>query len=788
MTPLERFLAQVEGAKPCEGGWRARCPAHDDRQPSLSISEGDDGRVLVNCHAGCSPESICAAVGLTIADLFPPMSTLSTSTKPQKLSGTGGFRRRRHVDGATNTFPTLGHAVAVAGQMVRGQVEGQWTYQDAAGDDVFAVTRFQTADGKTFRPERRVADGWQIGDPVGPLPLYRLPEIASAPRVYVTEGEKAAEAARSIGLVATTSAHGAKSPHKTDWSPLAGKDVVIFPDNDDAGSEYAETVAKLVTKLSPPARVRIVELPDLPEHGDVFDFLEQHDAAEPEALKETIEVLVNAAPANATPNALPHFPHREPFPLEVLPEPIRGFVSDGATAIGCDASYLALPLLSAIASVIGNTRRIELKRGWSEPAILWTACVGESGTLKTPGFKLVMRPLRELQAKALAEHESALANHDRAALEYDRSLAAWKRAKMPALPPVKPTPPEAQRFVVSDTTVEALAPILLANPRGLLMARDELAGWIGSFDRYAQGKGADSAHWLSMHNGETLIVDRKTGMPRTIYVPQAAVSVAGGIQPGILARALGIEHRESGLAARLLLSCPPRQVKQWTDTDVDPAMEAELSDLFERLMQLGGRVDEDNHFEPVLLPLSSSAKRAWVAFYNEHAQEQIELDGDLSAAWSKLEGYAARLTLVVHCVRAAVGGPELVSADEIDAKSIASGVALSRWFGNEARRIYAMLGESDDDHEDRVLREWIERRGGRVTVREFQQGNRDFATAEEARCALNRLAKAGYGTWDSVSRGNRGGRPSETFVLHRKAHGPRLVYETSLNAEFAEVS
>jgi hypothetical protein len=312
---------------------------------------------------------------------------------------------------------------------------------------------------------------------------------------------------------------------------------------------------------------------------------------------------------------------------------------------------------------------------------------------------------------------------------------------------MKPKMPEAKRFVVSDTTVEALAPLLSANPRGLLMARDELAGWIGSFDRYSQGKGADSAHWLSMHNGETLIVDRKTGTPRTIYVPRAAVSVTGGIQPGILARSLGIEHRESGLAARLLLSWPPRQVKQWTEAEIDPAMETELDELFARLTKLEPTIGDDNEFEPVCLPLSPDAKRAWVAFYNEHAREQVELDGDLSAAWSKLEGYAARLALVVHCIRSASGDATLASAQSIDAESIRAGVVLSRWFGNEARRIYAMLGESDEDCDDRKLREWIERRGGRVTVRDVQQGNRQIVSAVDARSVLSRLIKLGHGTW-----------------------------------------
>ena len=81
------------------------------------------------------------------------------------------------------------------------------------------------------------------------------------------------------------------------------------------------------------------------------------------------------------------------------------------------------------------------------------------------------------------------------------------------------------------------------------MVRAELGGWIGGFDRYAGGKGGDAAKWLRMFGGRPMIVDRKTS--GTIYVPAAAVSIAGGIQPETLRRALGTEHRENGLAARL---------------------------------------------------------------------------------------------------------------------------------------------------------------------------------------------------------------------------------------------
>jgi hypothetical protein len=106
-----------------------------------------------------------------------------------------------------------------------------------------------------------------------------------------------------------------------------------------------------------------------------------------------------------------------------------------------------------------------------------------------------------------------------------------------------------------------------------------------------------------------------------------------------------------------------------------------------------------------------------VQFYNAHAEEHEALTGELSAAWSKLEGYAARLALVIHYVRWAIDDPTLATVGEIDAKSIEAGASLSRWFGNEARRVYAILGESSEQRDQRRLIELIQRKGGSVTVR-----------------------------------------------------------------------
>jgi hypothetical protein len=463
---------------------------------------------------------------------------------------------------------------------------------------------------------------------------------------------------------------------------------------------------------------------------------------------------------------------------------MRGFVETSAKAIGCDASYLALPMLTVIASAIGNTRRIQLKRGWTAPAIIWTAIVGESGTAKTPAFKLVMQPIRDRQAKSLRLYDEALQQYEADLTNYDKALSIWKRDKKTDDPaPTKPDPPQASRYVVSDTTVEALAPLLWENPRGLIMARDELAGWFGSFDRYANGKsGADAAHWLSMHNGESIVVDRKTGSPRTINVAQASVSVTGGIQPVILHRALGVEHRESGLAARLLLTCPPRKPKKWTDVDIDPAKQAEFASLVDRLFELQQIVDDDGQPQPVVVGLSSEAKGIWKEYYNAHANEQADLDGELSAAWSKLEEYAARLALVVHFARWAAGDPDLQDSDVVDAVSIKAGIRLVRWFKHEARRVYALLSESNDDRDKRRLFEWIERKGGVVTAREVQQGHRRYRTAQDAEANLDELVKGGYGQWQSTPSTQKGGRPSRKFCLSTAL----VVYTTPVIPEQEE--
>jgi len=765
-------LRALEGVRRVgDGQWLCFCPVHEKpsngHQRSLSVSQGDDGRVLVHCHSGCRLDQICAALNLKVGDLFSGEPRTSESPK-----------RRAH-----RIFKTPEDAFAAVTREVRGTFVQAWTYPGGT----LMVARFLLDDGgKTYRPIHRHGDGWVIGDPAGPLPLYRGDGIPGSGPVIVVEGEKCADAAATIGLAGVTSAHGAEAAAKTDWSPLAGRDVIILPDNDTAGTGYAEEVASILSRLTPPARVKVVVLPDLPEGGDICDWLEALDAREPESLRAAILDMAEAAsvwaPAvDKTPAGNPAkgfvsvsgdgegqtrmITAYQPFPVEQLPEPARRLVLEGALAIGCDPAFIALPLLSGLAAAIGNSRVITLKPGWNEPSVIWTASVGESGMQKSPAMEKAVDGLSKLQAEQFRKHADAMRSHKEEKLRYDADLAEWRKAgrKRGQLPPEPPEEPLCVRYMVSDTTLEALVCTLSHNDRGVLLARDELSGWVESFDAYRDGRGGDVAHYLSMHRAGPVTVDRKSGEKRTVHVPRAAVSVTGGIQPKVLARVLGTEHVDDGLLARMLFAAPPRRERHWTEEKISTSTCAAVHMLYQSLLTLQPDMDAEGVPSPRFLTLTRDARELWIRFFEEHGREQATLSGDLASAWSKLEGYCARIALVIHLVRA-VSNRDILH-DQVDDESMQAAIHLTRWFGREARRVYGLFTETDEEREQRQLVEWIRMQGGSVSVRDTMRSGPCFKTKDEATAALDRLVKDKRGKWACSTPSPEGGRPSQQFTL-----------------------
>jgi len=450
-----------------------------------------------------------------------------------------------------------------------------------------------------------------------------------------------------------------------------------------------------------------------------------------------------------------------PFPIDALPEPIRRFVISGAKAVGCDRTYLALPMLSALAAAIGNSRQLRLKSGWCVPSIVWSAIVGASGTAKTHALKLVMEPFLARQHKAHRRHAAALRQYAVDLADYRNACVRWQRnGKGEGPAPVKPERPRAERSIVGDTTVEALASLLVENPRGLLLASDELGTWMSQFECHTgRQANAQAAHWLAMHDAEGLCIDRKTRRPQNILVQRAAVSVGGSVQPARLQRAMA-----SGLAARLLVSWPQQHSKRWSEASPNHGAQAEVARLIDRLYELRPARGDDGSPRPLTVGLTVGAKTAWKAYYDDQAREQARLMGDLRAAFCKLEEYAARLALVVHCVRHAAGDDQLRDPNTVDAASMQAGIRLADWFKAEARRVYKLLCTCELDRDHHSLINWIRCKGGWVTVRDVQQGHRRYKTAVEAEAALEELVRSGRGHWEE-SPGGRRGHPTRWFTL-----------------------
>jgi hypothetical protein len=378
---------------------------------------------------------------------------------------------------------------------------------------------------------------------------------------------------------------------------------------------------------------------------------------------------------------------------------------------------------------------------------LWTAIIGESGSLKSPACKLAVGHLYRVQQAHREAYRAKM-----------RELTNNEGAK-------KEDKPRERRVICSDITIERLSEILEDSPRGVLVVRDELKGWVESFTRYKSGQGgSDLPQWLEIFRAGCILYDRKTGDRRSVIVPHAAVSVTGTSQPGVMARLLTKEFFDAGLVARLLLAAPPAPPKRWSEAEVSPDAEAAYHRVIDGLLSLEFGSDADGKQRPHVLNLSPGAKTAWVAFYDDWATQQAAVEAELGAAFAKLEAYAARFTMLHHLVTHVSRGTDDLAS--VEAESVRAGVALCRWFGHETRRIYAMFSESAADRAIRQLTDYIQGRGGRMSARALQHSNtRKYPTSEAADQALENLVKAGLGRWVAPTDTGKGGWRVRVFEL-----------------------
>jgi hypothetical protein len=239
------FPGKLQGVKDAaNGGWSARCPAHDDQRASLSVAHRD-GKWLLCCHAGCTQDAVIRALGVDASALFDEPKT-------------------RANGGNSHGSPTSPRVVAT------------YIYRQGDGTPYLRVQR--TAD-KAFWQSHWDGKQWAAKKPTGAKIPYRLPELLAAPltsTVFVAEGEKDADNLAKLGFVATCNSEGADNGTGGKWtkdlnSYFKDRHVVVLPDNDAPGRKHAQHVASNLDGLA--ASVKVVELPGLDAGGDVSDWL-----------------------------------------------------------------------------------------------------------------------------------------------------------------------------------------------------------------------------------------------------------------------------------------------------------------------------------------------------------------------------------------------------------------------------------------------------------------------------------------------------------------------------------
>lgn len=264
VKPIDRVLDRLKRVRARGNGWRALCPAHEDKRPSLDIDESLTGNVLLFCRSHqCTASDICAAIGLDPRDLFASGSR-SCAPAPAKLT------QPKPDDGEAlkEWWPTLPDAMTV--NTPAGFKLAVWYFYTPT----FVRARYEKPGDKTFRPFHEVEPGkWHLGEPAAPLPLFRVANLLARPNetVHYTEGEKCAHALQATcGYLATTCGSSSNA-NKTDFQPLAGRNVVIWPDNDEPGIKHAERVATKLQELR--ANVRVMPIPSGATKGsDVVDW------------------------------------------------------------------------------------------------------------------------------------------------------------------------------------------------------------------------------------------------------------------------------------------------------------------------------------------------------------------------------------------------------------------------------------------------------------------------------------------------------------------------------------
>ena len=394
-----------------------------------------------------------------------------------------------------------------------------------------------------------------------------------------------------------------------------------------------------------------------------------------------------------------------PPPVNHLPVFMQKFVKTAALAAESDECLIVPYALLALSGALGSTMELVVKPGHREPAVLWVAVIAESGASKSPALHHTFAPIYEWMDEQSKIYEDA-------EKRYDLEMEEWKstpRAERTG----RPQAPIHKKLKVNDATIEAFAPALQENPRGLIWVSDELLGIVGGFNQYKGGHGSDRARMLEMWNCKPTNILRAG---REINLRRPALSLGGGIQPAVL-HELSPNGREDGFLERLLMVIAKSEAPPNNRDGFDPEPAREWARVLRLAIDACESRAQDEivttRFDPV-------AQDRWFDLSDEHRAEMRKMPARNLGVAKKIEAYAARLALVLHVARYFAG--EVKVLDRLDVKDVESGWALARWFEQNAFLARGLMGMTDDDRLVNKVVTWIRKHGGEATLRELQHG------------------------------------------------------------------
>jgi len=367
VSEAEHIAKALKGLRSGKG-WVAHCPCpvhkNGDRNPSLSIGESD-GKLLLKCHAGGTFDEVMDAlrsrgiVDDTGSDAITLMLRRARAAKAAKAA---------KAEPITRTLEeTFDMPESIVRPLHKGQREHIYTLAD--GTPVRKVVVAYNQDGtKRVLQYGRAGDGWDLKADKGPIVPYRLPRLLQYPKaaILIVEGEKDVETLEKLKHLATTNPMGAEKWVDELNQHFAKRDVILIPDNDVAGERHIIKVYSHLKGIA--ASIKVLRLPDLPEKGDVSDWLVAGHTNEEliELLNKAPDYVPEGQPDNEQPDkeqpddesvVIQATPWKWIDPKDVSPRAflygthyIRQFLSAGFGAPGCGKSTKRMVEAIAMAS------------------------------------------------------------------------------------------------------------------------------------------------------------------------------------------------------------------------------------------------------------------------------------------------------------------------------------------------------------------------------------------------------------------------------------------------------